>query len=74
MDANILLEVFGIDYLNNIVSDEIYENLLIAFINEAKKDGVKHIVYFNEYEEELKFLKSIGFKSLGEYRYYLKDI
>ena len=74
MDANILLEVFGIDYINNIVSDEIYENLLIAFINEAKKDGVKHIVYFNEYEEELKFLKSIGFKSLGEYRYYLKNI
>lgn len=31
-------------------------------------------VYFNEYEEELKFLKSIGFKSLGEHRYYLKDI
>lgn len=74
MDANILLEVFGIDYLNNLVSNEIYENLLIAFINDAKKDGVTHIVYFNEYEEELKFLKSIGFKSLGKYRYYLKQV
>lgn len=37
MDANILLEVFGIDYLNNLVSKEIYENLLIAFINYSKK-------------------------------------
>lgn len=71
LDASILLEVFGIDYLNNIVKKEIYENLLTAFINDAKNEGIKHIVYFNEYEEELQFLKSIGFESLGEYRYYI---
>ncbi|MDR2828489.1 MAG: hypothetical protein LBV51_03620 [Acholeplasmatales bacterium] len=62
-------EIYGIDYLENNMSCDIYKSLLNASLNNMKLDNSTKCVYFCEITEQ-KLTKEAGFDLISHYRCY----
>ena len=69
-DLKLMLEIFGIDYLDGIYNDEVFRVLMIKALNEGKKLGAKYLTFFND-EGSQEVLLDLGFKYVGQYVCYL---
>ena len=65
-EDKILSEIFGLDFPDGIYSSETYRTLLAAALNNDKRRGVKHMVFFNDGESQSDAL-AYGFRCVGEY-------
>lgn len=45
-------EIFGVDFPDNIYNGNVYRALLTAALNDCKRKGAKHMVFFNEGESQ----------------------
>lgn len=66
MDDKIMPEIFGVDFPEGAYDSEVYQALLTAALNEGKRSGAKHMIFFNEKEAQADAL-SCGFRCIGEY-------
>lgn len=69
MDDEFMPEIFGADFSDGIYDSEAYRALLTAALNDAKRRGAKHMVFFNESEAQADVL-DCGFRCIGEYVCY----
>lgn len=66
MDDALMPEIFGIDFPENIYDGGVYRSLLTAALNDAKRRGARHMIFFNESESQADAL-ACGFRCIGEY-------
>lgn len=66
MDDKFMPEIFGIDFPEDIYDSGAYRALLTAALNDAKRSGAAHMVFFQESEAQLDAL-ACGFRCVGEY-------
>lgn len=59
-------EIFGTDFANGVYDSGVYRDLLTAMINDDKRRGVKHMVFFNEENSQSDAL-ACGFRRVGKY-------
>ena len=59
-------EVFGVDFLNDAYDKGVYRALLTAALNDCKRTGVKHMVFFND-EKLQSDARACGFRCVGMY-------
>lgn len=71
--SKMLLEIFGVDYQNNLFNSKHFELLMIKVLNEGKKLGAKPLYYFAEVKE-LESLKKIGYDHFDDYVCYCKKV
>jgi len=69
-DFKIMIEIFGIDYVDGIYNEETFKMLMIKALNEGKSIGAKHLTFFND-EGSQEVLLELGFKYVGQYVCYL---
>lgn len=70
-DVGILAEVFGVDFAGNRFDEEAFRLLVVKALNERKRAGCPHIVFFNDDESQRQALEC-GFSCVGEYVAFLK--
>lgn len=68
-DDEFVSEIFGIDFKNDIYDSKLYRALLTASLNDCKRRGTKHMVFFNERKSQSDAINS-GFRCVGEYVCY----
>lgn len=59
-------EIFGVDFPNGAYDSAAYRTLLTAALNDCKRTGKKHMVFFNDEESQSDAL-ACGFRCVGEY-------
>ncbi len=59
-------EIFGVDFSNSVFDSGVYQELVTAALNDEKRRGVKHMVFFNDKESQSDAL-ACGFHCVGEY-------
>jgi len=59
-------EIFGVDFSNSVFVSGVYQELVTAALNDGKRRGVKHMVFFNDKESQSDAL-ACGFRCVGEY-------
>lgn len=72
-DAEVLMHIYGIDYLDDIFQESTFRALLIKELNECKRAGKKYMVFFNDAETQQTVL-DLGFTCVGEYMLFVKNI
>ena len=73
IDEKLMLEIFGVNFLNGQFDENIFRSLMVKCLNEGKKSGSGFIDFFSE-EKEHPVLLELGFKSVGEYRCYKRKL
>lgn len=68
-----MMEIFGVDYASSQYDMQIFNNLLLCALHEAKNAGMKHVVFFTGSDEH-PWTKQLGFQMLSKYVLYSKDI
>ncbi|MGM9681447.1 MAG: hypothetical protein ACI3XR_08075 [Eubacteriales bacterium] len=66
-------EIFGIEFVNGVFQESMLRELLTASLNECKRLGAKYMTYFCK-EEEKHILQELGFKGIGQYVLYIKEL
>lgn len=66
-------EIFGLNFFDGIFNHEIYDALLTRALNDHKRRGLKHIVFFQE-EEGRTAASELGFNCVGAYLLFVKGI
>lgn len=61
-----IAEIFGVDFSNDVYDGAVYRALLTAALNNGKRSGMKHMVFFNDERSQLDAL-SRGFRCVGGY-------
>lgn len=74
LNEGLMLEIFGIDFLDGRVWEDCYRALMAGCLNDAKNRGDRHLAYFAEEERELGILQEFGFCRTGTYVCYIKRI
>ena len=69
----ILVEIFGIDYIDGKFDKKVMRNLLVKALNQSKLDMQKHMVFFVG-DEEKDVLDDIGFDYLDRYELYVINL
>lgn len=69
-NLEIMLEIFGIDYIGGKYDEQIFELLLCKALNEGKLLGAKYLTFFTD-EDSQELLTKLGFKYIGKYVCYL---
>ena len=72
-DAEILMEIFGVDFKDGLYRDDIFRTLTVKALNEDKRRGKKYMIFFGE-EECQRTLLDIGFHCVGEYVLFEKKV
>jgi len=67
------LEIFGVEFVEGEFSDERFRALLITALNEGKRMEAKYLTFFCE-EREQAVVEEVGFRPVGQYVCYLKEI
>lgn len=67
------LEIFGVEFSEGEFSEEKFRALMIAALNEGKSMGAKYLTFFCE-EKEQAVVEELGFRPVGQYVCYMKDI
>ena len=62
-------EIFGIDFHDGIYDSDVYRALLTAALNDCKRRGAKHMIFFNESESQADAL-ACGLRCIGRYVCY----
>lgn len=68
-----LAEIFGVDYVDGIFNEDAFNALVTKALNECKCGGRRCMVFFNDEESQNAALK-IGFKCIGEYVLFQKEL
>ena len=66
-------EIFGVDFPNGIYDGRVYRELLTAVLNDEKRRGTKHMVFFCDEESQSDAL-ACGFHCVGEYVCFQKKL
>ncbi len=61
-----LMEVFGLDFIDNILNEKVFTSLVIKAVNDTKNYGLKHSVIFTEKAVETELLDKLHFKCIGK--------
>lgn len=69
MADTLMPEIFGIDFPDGTYNGDIYRALLTAALNDCKRRGAKHMVFFNESESQADAL-ACGFRCISDYVCY----
>lgn len=64
-----MLEIFGMDYLDDQFDPQAVRALLLRALNQGKEDGMESFYYFHDRDEE-PIVKELGIRSLGRYVMY----
>lgn len=67
------LEIFGVEFPEGFFSKEKFRALLVAALNEGKCMGAKYLTFFCE-EKEQAVVEALGFRPIGQYVCFLKEI
>ncbi len=67
-----VVEIFGVDYENNIFNEFICYELMVVCLNECKKSNIKYLNHFTN-DNEHQLVLNIGFKNIGGYNYFRKQ-
>lgn len=70
-DAEILMEIFGVDFCEGIYREDAFRILVSKALNECKRSGKKSMVFFNG-EESQQAALDLGFHCIGEYVLFVK--
>ena len=73
MADTLMPEIFGIGFPNGIYNSDVYRVLLTAALNDCKRRGAKHMVFFNEDESQTDAL-ACGFRCIGRYVCFKKTL
>ena len=73
MDDMSMPEIFGVDFPEGIYDSDVYRALLTAALNDCKRRGAKHMVFFNESESQADAL-ACGFRCIGKYVCFKKAL
>ncbi|MDE7284118.1 MAG: hypothetical protein K2N85_11150 [Lachnospiraceae bacterium] len=66
-------EIFGVDFPDGIYDGKVYRELLTAALNDEKRRGTKHMVFFCDEESQSDAL-ACGFHCVGEYVCFQKKL
>jgi len=66
-------EIFGVEFDEGVLQEHVFSELLVASLNACKASGAEYLTYFCK-DEEKPILKELGFKCVGEYVLYVKDL
>jgi len=66
MDDALMPEIFGVDFPGGTYDRDVYRALLTAALNDCKRRGAKHMIFFNE-EESQSDAVACGFRCIGRY-------
>lgn len=66
-------EIFGVDFHDGIYDSRVYKDLLTAVLNDDKRRGTKHMVFFCDDESQSDAL-ACGFHCVGEYVCFQKKL
>lgn len=66
-------EIFGADFSDGDYDSGVYRDLLTAALNDGKRRGVKHMVFFNVEESQSDAL-ACGFRCVGQYVCYKTNL
>lgn len=72
-DAQILTEIFGLDFAGNQFDREAFQLLTVKALNECKRGGCRHMVFFNDAESQQAAL-DCGFTCVGVYVAFQKKV
>lgn len=72
-DAEILMEIFGVDFREGIYREDVFRTLVTKALNECKHSGKKSMVFFNDGESQQAVL-DLGFRCVGEYVLFVKQV
>ncbi|MFI3284771.1 MAG: hypothetical protein R3Y57_06775 [Erysipelotrichaceae bacterium] len=61
-----MMEIFGIDYLDNLYNENVFKKLIIKALNEGKKNGMDYLVFFTD-QKMKEYLTSLGFVYVSKY-------
>ena len=73
MDEKVMLEIFGVDFLDNVYDSTVFKALLTKSLNEGKRSAAKHFCFFTDQNSHPDSLE-LGFHPVGEYVCYWKKI
>ena len=71
MDDTLVPEIFGVDFPDDIYNKDAYRALLTAALNDCKRRGAKHMIFFNEGESQTDAV-ACGFRCVGGYMCFKK--
>lgn len=71
MDDTFVPEIFGVDFPDDIYNKDVYRALLTAALNDCKRRGAKHMIFFNEGESQTDAV-ACGFRCVGGYMCFKK--
>lgn len=69
MDDKFMPEIFGVDFPNDIYDSAVYRALLAAALNDGKRSGARHMIFFNERESQADAV-ACGLRCIGAYVCY----
>ncbi len=65
-----MVEIFGIDYIDNVFNRDVMIKLLIKALNKSKEDGIKYLTFFAD-DRESAVLRKLGMVSITDYILYI---
>lgn len=70
-----IMEIFGIDFLNDVFDKEIMRDLFIKSLNMSKNSGkVRYMYFFTESDEEQEIVSRAGMKHIGDYKLFRRSL
>ena len=66
-------EIYGSEFADEVFNEDVFRELLTASLNECKRLGAKYMTYFCG-EDEKPVLSELGFKCVGQYVLYIKEL
>lgn len=66
MEDALMPEIFGVDFPDGIYNGDVFRALLTAALNDCRRKGAKHMIFFNE-EESQADAAACGFRCIGRY-------
>ncbi|MCM1194089.1 MAG: hypothetical protein NC123_19565 [Butyrivibrio sp.] len=73
MKDALMPEIFGVDFLNGAYDSGIYRALLTAALNDGKRSGARHMIFFNERKSQADAI-ACGLRCIGEYVCFKKTL
>ncbi len=70
---NSMMEIFGVDYASGCFNYKVFMQLMIKALNEGKKAGMKHLVFFHD-EKEHEIVMKLGFRHVSKYVLYTREV
>ena len=70
--AQHMMEIFGFDYKDRTFRPDVMKKLMIKALNQAKADGLRHMVYFAE-QEECEVLQELPVTHIAGYVCYTTE-